>query len=312
MTRGAMSVESIQSSNKLNAEYKTRLGYMYCGQSEELLSRHPLTTRRNRIQLVFTSPPFPLNRKKRYGNLVGAKYLEWLRGFAPLLRDYLTADGSIVIEVGNAWESGSPTMSTLPIEALLAFKEAGKFHLCQEFICHNPARLPGPAQWVNIERCRVKDSFTRLWWLSPTPRPRATNRNVLVEYSDSMKLLLKRKRYNSGMRPSEHSIGTDSFLTSNGGAIPSNVLTIANTASNDPFSVRCRELGLKKHPARMPDKLVEFFLSFLTEPGEIVLDPFAGSNTTGHVAERLGRRWIGIEASEEYARLSRHRFEYSE
>jgi DNA modification methylase len=58
----------------------------------------------------------------------------------------------------------------------------------------------------------------------------------------------------------------------------------------------------------MPEALVRFFVEFLTDPGDLVLDPFAGSNTTGAVAERLGRKWVGIEADPGYAEASRVRF----
>ena len=70
-------------------------------------------------------------------------------------------------------------MSLTPIEALIELKRAGKFYLCQEFIWHNPTKLPSPAQWVNVQRIRVKDAFTRLWWLSTTPYPKANNRSGL-------------------------------------------------------------------------------------------------------------------------------------
>jgi DNA modification methylase len=49
-------------------------------------------------------------------------------------------------------------------------------------------------------------------------------------------------------------------------------------------------------------------VKFLTEPGDLVLDPFGGSNSTGAVAERLKRRWISIEANDEYVKASRARF----
>jgi len=296
---------------------------MYCGRSEDLLATYPITRQKGKVQLIFTSPPFLLNRKKKYGNLEGQEYVEWLSAFAPLLCDYLTKDGSIVIELGNAWEKGSPTMSTLPMKALLAFQERANLHLCQEFICFNPAKLPSPVQWVNVERLRVKDAFTRVWWMSPVPKPKADNRNVLTEYSKSMRLLLKKGTYNNGRRPSEHQIGQKSFLGNNGGAIPPNVLfpslqemlpdlfdvlPIANTCSNDAYQRYCRTKNIRPHPARMPVKLVEFFLQFLTDEGDLVLDPFAGSNTTGHVAQRMKRRWLSIEASSEYVRASFGRF----
>ena len=303
--------------------YETKLGRMYVGDCAEVLQSYPVTRRKGKCQLILTSPPFPLNRKKKYGNLTGEEYLDWLSGLAPLFRDYLTDDGSIVLEIGNAWNSGSPTMSTLPVRALLGFLDAADLHLCQEFICYNPARLPSPAQWVNVERSRVKDAFTRVWWMSPNERPKADNRKVLTQYSKSMQDLLRKGSYNPGKRPSEHDIGEKSFLTDNGGAIPPNVLIpsggastlplfevlpIANTRANDPYQLYCRENGLTPHPARMQGRLADFFIRFLTDEGDLVIDPFSGSNTTGAAAQELGRKWLSIEMDEVYARGSESRF----
>ena len=288
--------------------YTTPKGRFYRGSSEEVLRTQSLRNLKGKIQLIFTSPPFPLNRKKKYGNLQGSEYVSWLSSFAPLFSEFLSPDGSIVMELGNAWNPGYPTVSTLPIEALLKFKEAGKFHLCQEFICFNPARLPSPAQWVTIERIRVKDAFTRLWWFSQSPRPKADNRQILVEYSAAMKKLIKSGKYNSGRRPSEHVIGEKSFLQDNGGAIPPNVLIAANTGSTDFYLEYCREQGLEHHPSRMPVDLATFFVKFLTEKNDWIMDPFAGSNVTGAVAEELGRRWVSIEPNIDYAKGSIGRF----
>ncbi len=295
---------------------------MFHGLTEEALRHNKLTGWKGKVQLIFTSPPFPLQREKKYGNLTGESYSEWLAAYAPLWAEYLTPTGSIVIEVGNGWNQGTPTMSTTSLKALLAFQEAAGLHLCQEFICFNPARLPTPAEWVTVRRVRVKDSFTRVWWLAPTPYPKADNRKVLTGYSPSMKKLLERGTYNGGKRPSQHHVGDKSFLTDNGGAIPPNVLVppdsdqpllevlpISNTASRERWRRRCKELGLTLHPAVMPELLVEFFVQFLTDEQDTVMDPFAGSNTTGAVAERLNRRWLAIEATQAYIESSRLRFE---
>jgi len=288
--------------------YKTSLGTMYRGLAEKVLSSRMGKKYEHKVQLILTSPPFPLNTKKKYGNLQGAAYIEWLAGFAPVFRKFLKKNGSVVIEMGNAWEPGEPVMSTLTPKALIAFQERGQLNLCQQFVCYNPARLPSPAQWVNIERIRVKDSFTHLWWMAPTARPKADNRRVLKEYSKAMLDLLKAKKYNAGKRPSEHQIGESSFLKNNKGAIPSNVLTIANTASSDNYQRYCRKRRLQFHPARMPGELAVFFIKFLTRPGDLVLDPFAGSNTTGAAAEHLHRRWVSIEPNKQYVAGSKGRF----
>ncbi len=263
---------------------------------------------KGKIDLILTSPPFPLNRKKSYGNLTGSEYVNWLRKLAPPLTRLLAPNGSIVLEIGNAWEPGKPAMSTLPLKALLEFQEAANLHLCQQFVGHNPARLPGPAQWVTIKRVRVKDSFTNIWWLSKTPHPKADNRRVLRPYSESMKRLLKRRDYNRSTRPSGHNISGDTFLADNGGAIPSNVLEYANTQSTDPYRQYCIDNDLPIHPARMQLGIIQFFVEFLTEPGDLVLDPFGGSNSTGAVAEDLGRRWLTVEPNADYVAGSIGRF----
>lgn len=281
---------------------------MLNGRVEDFLASPKAMPYEGKVQLIFTSPPFPLNRKKRYGNLRGEAYVKWLAGFAPLFRKMLKSDGSIVMELGNAWEPGHPVMSTLALRALLAFLEEGKLHLCQQFICYNPARLPSPAQWVNVERIRVKDAYTHVWWMAPDEKPKADNRRVLKEYSSAMLKLLSRGRYNAGRRPSQHKIGTKSFLKDNSGAIPSNVLTLSNTQTNDPYQNYCRKHGLAMHPARMPMGLPEFFIRFLTAPKNLVWDPFAGSNTTGAAAEQLKRRWLAVEPDSEYVDSSKGRF----
>lgn len=291
--------------------FSTDHGSFFVGKSEVLLSDVISRGFQGVVQLVFTSPPFPLNHKKRYGNLTGAEYAGWLASFAPIFANILKPRGSIVIELGNAWEPGRPIQSLLPFEGLEKFvtHPQANLRLCQEFVCYNKARLPTPAEWVTVRRIRTKDSYTRLWWMAKHDFPKASNRRVLKPYSRSMQNLLARRRYNAGTRPSGHVIGEVSFLRNHGGAIPANMIALSNTISNDSYLKMCRAHGERPHPARMPAELAEFFIKFLTQPGDLILDPFAGSNVTGYVAEKLGRHWISIEAEEEYARQSVWRFE---
>lgn len=291
-----------------NFFYRTDNGSMYLGDCEKFIRKYSNREDACKANLIFTSPPFPLNRAKRYGNMTGEEYLKWFSDLAPLFSDILAEDGSIVIEIGNAWEKGMPVHSTLPLETLLKFKEEGKLYLCQEFIHHNPSALPAPIEWVNKKRMRVKDSFTRIWWMSKTPYPKADNRQVLVPYSKKMHQLISKKEYNAGRRPSEHVIGGSSFAVDNGGAIPPNVITAANTAGKGDYFEYCKSHQLEIHPARMPRDIPEFFIKFLTHEDDLVLDPFAGSNMTGAVAEQLNRKWIGIEINPTYAEGSKGRF----
>lgn len=288
--------------------YKTQQGICINQKCETVIQKYLIPNYKNKIQLIFTSPPFPLNRVKKYGNLNGAEYTNWLCQIGKELVPLLSDTGSIVIEVGNAWNPGEPTFSTLPIETLLEFKTQCNLNLCQEFIYYNPARLPSPVEWVNKRRIRVKDSFTRFWWLSPSAFPFADNRTIVEEYSNQMKKLLSNKKYNSGKRPSEHKISDTAFLTNNGGSIPSNVIIASNTTSKSTYLELCKANGLPIHPARMPEMIPEYFIKFLTKEDDIVLDCFSGSNTTGKCAENLGRRWISIEADKDYYMGSKYRF----
>ena len=111
---------------KVKQLYRSKHGEMYVGRIEDALDDQRLIEHHGKVNLLFTSPPFPLVRKKRYGNETGEMYIEWLEDLAPRFADMLSPNGSLVIEVGNAWEKGNPFMSTLPLEALLAFKKAGK------------------------------------------------------------------------------------------------------------------------------------------------------------------------------------------
>ena len=304
----AVTLREASLKNTLQLAYETKMGRMYYGKAERMRDPDFLEQIEGKVRLILTSPPFPLNRKKRYGNLQGQEYVNWLADFAPLFRRLLEPRGSIVMEVGNAWEPGLPVMSPLALEALLEFLKRGRLSLCQQFVCYNKARLPGPAEWVNVRRIRVKDAYTHAWWMSPSPYPRAYNKRVLTPYKPAMNELLRTKKYNWGERRSEHVIGRKSFLKNNRGAIPSNVLEYTNTSANDDYLAYCRRHRVKGHPARMAMSVANFFIEFLSTPDKLVLDPFAGSNVTGAAAEKLGRRWISIETKKHYIASSRGRF----
>ena len=258
------------------------------------------------VALVLTSPPFALRRRKAYGNVDAADYADWFAPFAEEIYRVLRPDGSFVFELGGAWNRGSGTRSLYQYDLIVRLAREFGFHLAQEFYWYNPSKLPTPAEWVTIRRTRVKDAVNMLWWLSKTESPEADNRRVLKPYSRSMKRLL-RDGYDVAMRPSQHEISKH-FRRHNGGAIPPNLLEVPNTRSSDEYFKRCRAAGLPIHPARFPTPVPEFFVRFLTVPGQLVVDPFAGSNVTGHVAEKLGRRWLATEINADYVAGSRLRF----
>jgi site-specific DNA-methyltransferase (cytosine-N4-specific) len=310
---------------ELQPYYSTQLGKSYLGDALDLIKQIKSET----VNLICTSPPFALLRQKSYGNVTSHEYVEWFMQFAREFKRVLKPDGSLVIDIGGSWVKGSPVRSLYHYELVLRLcqpeKEEGcGLFLAQELYWYNPAKLPTPAEWVTVRRIRVKDAVNTVWWLSKSETPKANNRRVLKRYSDSQQTLM-RKGYKAKLRPSEHQISTK-FGTDNGGAIPPtiikdeeaaeigepvpvNVISASNTASNDWYQRRCREENVQPHPARFPAALPEFVINLCTEEGDLVLDPFAGSNMTGSIAEKLGRKWIAFELREEYLTGSKFRFE---
>lgn len=288
---------------KTSIWFETEYGRAILGDSLDYMAKLP----DNSVSLIMTSPPFGLVRKKDYGNEDAHRYVEWFKPFGEEFLRILRPDGSFVVDIGGAWKKGQPTRSLYHFKLLIMLCEEVGFHLAQEFYWWNPSKLPTPAEWVNIRRIRVKDAVNSVYWLSPTPWPRVTNRRVLQPYSDSMETLLE-NGYTPKRRPSGHDI-SEKFLRDNGGAIPPNLIAVANTESNGSYQRYCRDNGIKPHPARFPCELPEFFIRMLTDSEDEVLDPFGGSCVTGEVCERLGRRWTCVEMVEEYLDGAKGRFQ---
>jgi site-specific DNA-methyltransferase (cytosine-N4-specific) len=295
------------------------------------------------VQLFMTSPPFALSRNKEYGNQPSEGYVEWFKDFAAVMWDKLRDDGSLVIDLGGAWNKGSPTRSLYQFKLLLHLCEGlgdRSFFLAQDFYWHNPAKMPLPAQWVNVERIRVKDSVNVIWWLSKSERPKADNRRVLRPYSAAMEQLLEKQSYNGGTRPGGARVNSESWKHRHSGAIPPSALEVPYdpAIANEEFQLlrdnflrhggsesasryhrACNALRrryhdpqlteqVRKHPARFPLQIPSFFISMLTDEGDLVVDPFAGSNVTGQAAEDSLRRWAAFEMHRHYLEPSVARF----
>lgn len=294
------------------AVYKTSMGVAYLANSLEALKKIPS----NSINLVITSPPYALEYKKEYGNADKVDYQKWFLSFAKEIFRILTDDGSLVLNIAGSYNKGTPTKSLYHYKLLIALVDDVGFNLAQEFYWYNPAKMPVPAEWVTVRRIRVKDSVEQIWWLSKTAWPKANNKNVLKPYSKDM-LRLNSKGVKKTIRPSGHNIKKTFSKIESGGSIPPNVfetdfpddfLKFGNNAANDNYALGCKANNIKMHPARFPESLPEFFICFLTSEDDIVLDPFAGSNTTGSVAEKLSRKWIAIDNVKEYLEGSKYRF----
>ena len=293
--------------------YKTSLGQCICGDSISELSKLKDET----INLVVTSPPFALQRKKAYGNEEQDSYVDWLCEFGKAVFPKLREDGSFVIDIGGAYEKGQPSYSLYQFRTLIKMVDDVGFKLAQPFYWHNPSALPAPIEWVNKRKLRAKTSVNTIWWLCKNPRLcKANVKNVLVPYSSRMQNLVDHPEHyikgDSVERPSGHVLTISSWTTNNGGAIPPNMLQIPNSESNSQYLRYCKKNKVKGHPARFPAGIPEFFIKFLTDENDLVVDIFSGSNTTGMVAEKLKRRWLSYDLSQEYVANSVFRFASSE
>ncbi len=285
--------------------YVTRHGRAVVGDALALLKEMEDES----VDLVVTSPPFALRRQKSYGNVEETEYVAWITPFGKEVFRVLKKTGSFVLDLGGAYRAGVPARSLYNFRVLLAFCDTVGFQLAEDFYWFNPAKLPSPIEWVNKRKIRAKDSVNTIWWFSKTNFPKADVRKVLAPYSERMKKLIQDPGsfYKPKKRPSGHDISA-SFGKDNGGAIPSNLLTIPNTDSNSSYLWLCKEFELERHPARFPAEVPAFFIKMLTDEGDMVLDIFGGSNTTGFVAEALGRRWMTFDLSKEYLAASVLRF----
>jgi len=285
--------------------YITRQGRAIVGDAFALLKE----LEDDSVDLVVTSPPFALRRQKSYGNVEETEYVAWITPFAREVFRVLKKTGSFVLDLGGAYRAGVPSRSLYNFRVLLTFCDDIGFHLAEDFYWFNPAKLPSPIEWVNKRKIRAKDSVNTIWWFSKTDFPKADARKVLAPYSERMRKLIQDPEsfYKPKKRPSGHDISAG-FGKDNGGALPSNLLTIPNTDSNSSYFWLCKEFGVVRHPARFPSEVPAFFIKMLTDEGDMVLDIFGGSNTTGFAAEALGRKWLTFDLSRDYLVASVFRF----
>lgn len=292
-----------------NIGYSTKYGVCLCVDSLKQL----VEMEDSSVNLFMTSPPFALQRKKSYGNEEQADYVDWLAAFGKIVFQKLRPDGSFVIDIGGAYEKGVPSYSLYQFRVLLKFCDEIGFKLAQPFYWHNPSALPSPIEWVNKRKLRAKTSINTVWWFCKDPLLcKADISKVLTPYSSRMQRLISNPeefvKEEGIVRPSGHVLGKSSWSKDNGGAIPPNLLQIPNSESNSQYLRFCKEIGVKGHPARFPASLPEFFIKFLTDEGDLVVDIFSGSNTTGQVAEKLCRNWQSFELSQDYVASSILRF----
>ncbi len=244
------------------------------------------------VDLLITSPPYPLLNPREYGNLVGDVYVEWLLDNLKTAATKLKDSGSLCLNLMPMQSApGVPTESLYIERVLLRMVDDLKLHLCQRLIWWNPAKMVS-GHWTTIKRVRLKSAFENVLWMSKTPHPKVNQRNVLLPYSDYMRRTIGRGGERRRARPSGHGTAKVGFARDNGGSIPSNIIRAASATSNSRYHRFCRQHHLPVHPATFPKELPSFLIKLLTDPGDTVWDCFGGSCTVREVCEELGRNFI--------------------
>lgn len=261
-------------------------------------------------QLVYCSPPYPIQNARAYGGMGVPEWLAWMKRLGGMWKELLTHDGSLMVNIGQVCVQGSPAQSPYIERFTLMMLDELGFHLADRQYWHNPTKLPSPMPWVATRRVRCKPSVEPVLWFSRSAHCKADNRNVLQPYSEQSSRRYIGKPGRAEQRVSGYDFGSRSWAADNGGSIPSNLIIARNGGGpRDHYRRRCAETGLPAHPATFPAELPERGILLTTDVGDLVYDPLAGSGQTAAVAERLGRRWITSERVLDYVQVQAFRFE---
>lgn len=253
------------------------------GDCLEILKRFP----DEHFDLVVTSPPYADRRANTYGGVKPDRYVEWFLPRAAEFKRVLKRTGSFVLNIKEKTEEGEK--HTYVIELILALRKQG-WLWTEEYVWHKKNCHPG--KWPN----RFRDAWERCLHFTRERHFKMNQEAVMVPMGDWAKTRLKALGKNDVVR-------FDSQVGSGFGknianwkdrdmAFPSNVLHFAT------------ECGNKSHSAAFPKALPQWFIKLLTDPGDLVLDPFVGSGTTCAVAQELGRLSVGIDIKQDYADLA--------
>lgn len=288
--------------------FSTELGVAILGSCDTVFSRID-----SPIALVITSPPYCLSQARSYGNPSEAEYIDWIiRHLEPVVKN-LVPGGSIALNISNdIFIPGTPARSMYRERLLLALHDRLGLYKADELIWHNPTKPPGPVRWASIERTQLNQTWEPVYWLTNDARKlRSDNRRVLQAHTEKHLQLIAQGGEKRTVANSDGSyrIRNGSYANPTAGKIPRNVLSFAHSCADQrQYKREARAAGLPAHGAPMPLSLASFLVEFLSEPGDLVVDPFGGSFTTAKAAELLGRRWLSTEVMAQYVLGAATRF----
>lgn len=306
--RASKDLNQIQS-NVAVVGFSTDLGVAILGACEHVFSHLDAP-----ITLVLTSPPYPLQKARAYGNPTEAQYVDWIcETLEPMVKN-LRPGGSICLNISNdVFLPGLPARSLYRERLVLALHDRLGLYKMDEFIWFNRSKPPGPVQYASIQRNQLNVAWEPVYWFTNNPRcVLADNRRVLQQHTEKHLALIHGGGEQRDVSNSDgaYVIRPGAYGTLTAGSIPKNVLSFGHRcAAQLAYKKAARAMGLPVHGAPMPLKLAQFFVEFLSMPGDLVVDPFGGSFTTADAAERLGRRWMSTECMLEYVLGGATRFQ---
>lgn len=249
----------------------------------------------NSVDLIVTSPPYADRRKNTYGGIKPDEYVNWFLPISEELLRVLKPSGTFILNIKEKAENGE--RHTYVLELILALRKQG-WLWTEEFIWHKKNSYPG--KWPN----RFRDSWERCLQFNKTKKFNMYQEEVMVPVGDWAENRLKKlSEVDKERDNSKNGSGFGKNISNWIGremVYPNNVLHFATVCYN------------RNHSAAFPEELPEWFIKLFTKEFDTVLDPFAGSGTTLHVAKRMGRNSIGIEIIAEYVEMIKDRIEESE
>lgn len=298
--KNKVSLHQINNSFQMLA-FSTKLGIALWGDARKIFEKST-----EPIHLILSSPPYPLNEPRVYGNVKEKEYVDWLCYMIEPIVKNLVDGGSVVLNISNDISiKESPHKSLYKERLVLALHDRLSLYKMDEIPWVNTSKIPSNP-WATQKKVQMLPAWEPILWLCNSPtKTKADTTRILQPYSESHLRYVahggSKKDYING--DGTYHVKKGAFSQLNDGALPKNVFQRGHrSSSTNNYHQLCKFLGLPKHPATFPIEIPKYFIQFLTEKGDCVADPFGGRGTTLLAAEELGRRWIGGDIIWEYLR----------
>ena len=288
--------------------FSTNLGVAIWGDCVDTFERLDTSS-----TVAICSPPYCLSRPRAYGNPSDAEYVDFIVASLKPIVERLVPGGSVCINLGqDIFLPGLPARSMINERLLLALHDRLGLKLLDRLIWCNGSKPPGPTYWSSRMKVQLTATYEFIYWLSPSPElVRADNRRVLLPHTEKHLRLISAggETRDAVYGDGAYHVRPGSFGNATPGRIPRNVLHRGGRCA-DTLQYRrdAAALRLPAHGATMPLSIPDFLIRYLSEPGDLVVDPFGGTAKTGMAAERLGRRWVVTEHMLTFLRPSGERF----